>query len=86
MEEEKIVIEATVAGKTLPLRIEKQQEAVHKQANELLNKRYAMYEAQHQAMRKEDILAMTAYSLSVQVIDLQNMLLETAKKGVMSNL
>ena len=70
MEPEKIVFDAVIAGKQMPLRIEKEQEPVHRQANELLNKRYEMYEVQHKA-RREDILAMTAYSLAVQVIDLQ---------------
>jgi len=83
MENEKIVIEATVAGKRLPLKIGKGQEAVHSQANELLNKCYAAYEMQHNAkLPKEDILAMTAYSLAVQVVDLQNMLLKAANNGM----
>ena len=75
MENEIIIFEAKIAGKDMPLKIEKDKEEVHRQANELLNRRYAMYEELNKAkLPKEDILAMTAYSLSVQVIDLKNLL------------
>jgi len=73
MDDEKIIFEAVVAGQPMPLRIEKEKEATHRQANELLNQRYAMYAEIHKA-RREDLLAMTAYSLSVQVTDLKNLL------------
>jgi len=74
MESEKIIFEPTIAGKRMPLRIEKEQEPVHREANELLNKRYTMYAELNEAgLPKEDILAMTAYSLAVQVIDLKNL-------------
>jgi len=74
MENEKIIFDAAVANIKIPLRVEKEKETVHRQANELLNKRYAMYEEQHKNSPVEYILAMTAYALSVQVIDLQNYL------------
>jgi len=75
MEQEKIIFEAVIAGKEMPLRIEKEQEPVHRRANELLNKRYALYEEQNKAkLPRADVMAMTAYSLAVQVIDLQNLL------------
>lgn len=81
MENEKIVFEAVIAGKQMPLKIEKEKEMTHRQANELLNKRYAMYEESNKArFSKEDILAMTAYSLAVQVTDLIN-LLDTMTKN-----
>ena len=74
MEPEKIIFEPTIAGKIMPIRIEKEKEAAHREANELLNKRYAMYQEQNKArLPKEDILAMTAYSFAVQVIDLKNL-------------
>jgi hypothetical protein len=83
MENEKIIFEPTIAGKKMPLRIEKQQEPAHRQANELLNKRYEMYEVQNKAgLPKADILAMTAYSLAVQVIDLQSLLATTANNKI----
>ena len=75
MENEIIIFEAKIAGKDMPLKIEKDKEEVHRQANELINKRYEMYEELNKArLPKEDVLAMTAYSLSVQVIDLKNLL------------
>ena len=74
MENEKIIFEPTIAGKIMPLKIEKEKEPVHREATELLNKRYTMYQGQNKAgLLKEDILAMTAYSLAVQVIDLKNL-------------
>ena len=75
MDDEKIIFEAVIAGKQMPLRIEKEKEMIHRQANELLNQRYAMYEELNKAkVPREDILAMTAYSLAVQVTDLKNLL------------
>ena len=74
MEAEKIIFEPIIAGKKMPLRIEKEQEPTHRLAEELLDKRYAMYAERGNKLPREDILAMTAYSLSVQVIDLQNYL------------
>jgi len=75
MEQEKIIFEPIIAGKEMPLRIEKEKEPAHREANKLLNKRYEMYQAQHKArLPREDILAMTAYSFAVQVIDLKNIL------------
>ena len=82
MENGSIIFEAIIAGKKMPLKIEKEKEEVHRQANELLNKRYAMYEGLNKAkLSKEDILAMTAYSLSVQVIDLKNLLEGTIERN-----
>jgi len=75
MENEEIIFEPTIAGKIMPLKIEKEKEPVHREATELLHKRYTMYEEFNKAkLPKEDILAMTAYSLAVQVIDLKNLL------------
>ena len=75
MENEKIIFEAVIAGKKMLLKIEMEKEMVHCQANELLNKRYAMYEELNKAkLPKEDILAMTAYSLAVQTTELISLL------------
>ena len=82
MEKEKIIIEPLIAGKKMPLRIEKEQEAAHIKANELLNKRYAVYEEIHKDTPREYILAMTAYSLAYQVIDLQNALEASANNRI----
>jgi len=74
LEQEKIIVDCTVAGKVLPLRIEKEKAEAHRQANELLSERYGMYEARNQGkLPVSDILAMTAYSFAVQVVDLKTL-------------
>ena len=74
MEDEKIIFEAVIAGKEFPLRIEKEKEAIHRQGNELLNRCYEMYEKQNRAgLSRADIMSMAAYSLAVQVADLQRL-------------
>lgn len=81
MGNEKIIFETVIAGKQMSVKIEKEQEMAHRQANELLNKYCEMYKEANQAMPREDILAMTAYSLAVQVVDLENLWKMMAKNS-----
>ncbi|MCL2327872.1 MAG: cell division protein ZapA [Bacteroidetes bacterium] len=75
-QDEKIIIEPIIAGKKFPLRIEKEKEEAHRRGSELLNQLYEMYEKQNEAgLSRADIMSMAAYSLAVQVIDLQQFLI-----------
>jgi len=75
MKKETMVFNAIIAGNEFPIKIEKEKEATHRQANELLNKRYEMYQKMNKnGLSKGTIMTMTAYSLSVQVAELQNLL------------
>ena len=68
--EQKLNIKLTIAGKSYPLKIDREKEAVYRRAEKEINARVSMYKTSFRA-EPEDYLAMAALGLAVNNVEME---------------
>ena len=66
--EQKLNIKLTIAGKSYPLKIDREKEAVYRRAEKEVNALVSMYKTSFRA-EPEDYLAMAALGLVISIVD-----------------
>lgn len=68
--EQKLNIKLTIAGKSYPLPIDREKEAIYRRAEKEVNALVSMYKTNYRA-EPEDYLAMAALSLAVNNVEME---------------